>query len=267
MVMHPDVAFVFAAVGLQPGLVRQMADHPASIHQKAGGYRLRMEFPPRDRGKAAVDALIDVIADKAGAEPFRTVKEEIVAFRLGMAVREIARPVAAVIHDLTEDHIGPGFVFIIEDGIDLAVCGVAEFAFCPGVDPRNVVRHVKLRREGLFIVSALDEHFAVVHERFDGDGIPAADMGRIRPFGKDALAGAGDGEISRPEDDLALQQQRRDLLTLAAEGLFVAGFHSVDPDVHQHMAVFIIIGAQGPHTVFIKFRISKSFHLLILTFL
>ena len=96
MVMHPDIAFVFAAVCLQPGLIGQMADHPAGVHQETGSHCLRMKFSARDRRKTAVHALVDIVTDKAGAKAFRPVKEEIIAFRLRMGVREIAGPVAAV---------------------------------------------------------------------------------------------------------------------------------------------------------------------------
>ena len=82
-VVEPNIGIVLAAVGLQPGVAGQMADHPAGIHQEAGGCRLGMESAAGDRGEAVVHALEDVVADEAGAESLRAVKFEIVEFGWG----------------------------------------------------------------------------------------------------------------------------------------------------------------------------------------
>ena len=75
--MQPYIRFVFTAVSLQPGIAGQVADHPAGVHQIAGSCGLGMEPAAGDGGEAVVHALENIVADKAGAEAFRTVKLEV----------------------------------------------------------------------------------------------------------------------------------------------------------------------------------------------
>ena len=56
-----------------------------------------MELAAADRREGIVDALIDIVTDKAGTETFRTVELEVVKLRLRMAVRQETGPVTAII--------------------------------------------------------------------------------------------------------------------------------------------------------------------------
>ncbi len=134
--MQPNVAFVFAAVRLEPRIAVEVAYHPAGIHLVARSYCLRMEFAARDSGEAAVRALEYLVADEACAESFWMVEFEVICFRLRMSVRQITGPVAAVVQYFAENHVGVRSDIMVENSVYTAFCYVA----CPDLKTITSVR-------------------------------------------------------------------------------------------------------------------------------
>ena len=124
--MQPQVPFILVTGALQPRIAVQMTDHPTGIHLETRRDCLRMQTFTRNGRKAVIHALKDLIADKAGAESLRTVKLEVITFRLRMAVRQVAGPIAAIIKHFTKHHVGVRRNIFIKNRVYAALCNIAE---------------------------------------------------------------------------------------------------------------------------------------------
>ena len=162
-IAQPHIGIVLKAAGLQPGISGKMTDHPAGVHKIAGSCRLGMKPAAGNRGEAVVNTLEDVVADEAGAKAFRAVKFEVVELRLGMSVRQISGPVAAVVHDFTQDHIGIRIDVDVNNGIDLTIGGIAEFALGAGILPGSILGTIQFRCKALVVMCALNKDFGILH--------------------------------------------------------------------------------------------------------
>ena len=173
-----------------------------------------------------------------------------------MPVGQIARPVAAVVHDLAQDHVGLGADVMVKDRVDLAVGGVAELALDAGILPGSILGSIQTGGKGLFVLGALDEDLSVLH--CSDDSLHAAgNMQGPGAFRKDIFTGNGLLTVRPLEGDFAGEQQDRDLLAFPAELSRRTGSHTIDTDVHQHIAVLVLIGRKNLFTVFIKGGISE----------
>ena len=102
-----------------------------------------MQLASRNRREAFVHALKYPVSDKARAEALRAVKQEVVQLRLRMPVRKIAGPVAPVIENLAQHHVGGGLNVVVENGIDSSFGDISELADT-GITPGSVLGDVEL---------------------------------------------------------------------------------------------------------------------------
>ena len=173
-------------------------------------------------------------------------------------MRQISGPVAAVVHDFTQDHIGIRIDVDVNNGIDLTIGGIAEFALGAGILPGSILGTIQFRCKALVVMCALNKDFGILHcGHFDL--YTAGNMQCPRAFFKDALTGNGLLAIRPFEGDLTGEQQNCDLLALSAEFSDRAGCHAINTDIHQHVTIFVLIGRKDFLTILIKCGISEQF--------
>ena len=232
-----------------------MADHPAGIHLEARRHCLGMQAPAGDGGEAVVHALEYLVPHKTGAEALRPVELEVIALRLGVPVGQIAGPVPPVVQHLAQHHIGPGGDILVKDGVYPALGHIAELAHA-GVDPGGVLRPVQPAGERCVILRALDQDLRVCL-RLHGDLLPGASMEGIGAVSEHVSAADRLRPALPAEGHGSGQKQHRGLLAPAAKVSLPAGFHPVDPDVHQHIAVCVVVGTEDFLALRVKLRIAE----------
>ena len=158
--MHPDISFIFTAVCLQPRISLQMTDHPAGIHLESRCNCLRMKFSSRNCGKTSVCTLKYLITNKACTKSFRTIKFEIVGFRLRMSVRQISGPVTSVIQNFTQNHVGIWSDIMIKDCIYSSLCYISKFTNT-GISPGCIFRSIQFCSKLCIIVSGLYQNLRI----------------------------------------------------------------------------------------------------------
>lgn len=117
-----------------------------------------METAAGDGAKASFHTFIHLITDKAGPKTLRTVKFKVVGFRLGMLVGQITGPVAWVVQDFAQYHVGLRGDIVVENSIYPTISHIAEFALA-GISPGSILGRVKAAGEMPLIFGGLNQNF------------------------------------------------------------------------------------------------------------
>ena len=171
-------------------------------------------------------------------------------------MRQISGPVAAVIHNFAENHVGLRADVVIKDGVDLTVCGVAEFALCAGVCPGSILGSVQTGSEILLVLCALNKDLCILH-CCDSDLLAAGDMKCPGAFCEDVFSGDSLLAFRPLKGDLTGKKQDCDFFAFSAELSCAACSHTIETDIHQHVAIFVVISGKNLLAILVECGISE----------
>ena len=181
--------------------------------------------------------LEDLTVGKARAEAVGIVKAVEIDLGLGMMMRGIGGPLAGMVQDLAQDHVGEGGVVQIEKGLDLSLHAAHQFTIGALVFGLHGLGGVHDGLIGLVVQGLLDVQLAV---GVGGQG----DLGALAGQQAVGLVVEAVGAVSIDllaiplVGDLAREQQDRDLLVGLVEGKDVAVLHQ--QQAHIHLGAHIV---------------------------
>ena len=182
-----------------------------------------------------------------------------------MAVGQVSRPVAPVIEHLPQYHVGPGGNVVIEDGIHPSLRHIPELTQA-GIPPGGVGRGIEPGCELPFIFRALNQNFRF-RPGLHPDLHTGADMETPGSLGKHILSADLGGDAATEKNSLAGKQKNGCLLPFPAKYALLSPLHAVDPDIHEHIPILIVISGQDLLSPAVKFRVSKYLsHIAFLPF-
>ena len=151
---------------------------------------------------------------------------------------------------------------MVENGVYLTVGYISKLSLCAGVNPGRILWLIKLCGKILFIFRTLYKNFAILQSP-NQNLFSLGKMYCIGSFGKDILTASFFFRSFIDKLDFSGEKQYRKLFLFLGKTSFLSLFHPIYPDVHQHIPVFIFIGAKNLLALRTELRISKYFFLHI----